>query len=137
MKVKVDWKPNMRFDGVNQDGVTLTMDASSQHGGSGAGPSPMEAVLMAVAGCTGMDVISILNKMRAPLEKLLIEVDADRAADHPKVFTAIRIRYLASGPGLAEDQVSKAVSLSQEKYCSVAAMLGKAAKISYEVVVTG
>ncbi len=137
MKVNVDWKPSMRFEGVNPEGVTLTMDASPKHGGSGAGPSPMETVLMAAAGCSGMDVISILNKMRAPIEKLRIEVDADRAADHPKVFTAVRMRYIASGPGLAEEQVRKAVSLSQEKYCSVVAMLGKAAELSYEVVVEG
>jgi len=111
------------------------MDAMPEHGGTGAGPSPMQTVLIALAGCTGMDVVSILRKMRAPLDGLTISVSAERAAEHPKVFTRIHLRYEFSGRALLREQVEKAVSLSQEKYCSVAAMLRHSAEITYEVAI--
>jgi len=95
----------------------------------------MESVLIALAGCTGMDVVSILRKMRAPLAGMRIEVNAQRAPEHPKVFTQIHVRYVAWGEGLQHDQVEKAATLSQEKYCSVSAMLKKTADLTYEVVV--
>lgn len=135
MNVTVDWRSGKRFVGHNAEGATLVMDAAPEHGGSGAGPTPMETVLLALAGCTGIDVVNILGKMRAPLERLRIEVAAQRAETHPKVFTGIHLRYLASGPGLDPEQVHRAVVLSKEKYCSVSAMLAKTAAVTYEVVV--
>ncbi|MBM3471529.1 MAG: OsmC family protein [Armatimonadetes bacterium] len=137
MNISVSWTPGMRFDATAPEGTHFAMDAHREFGGSGAGPTPMETVLAALAGCTGMDVVSILKKMRAPLEALTIEVSAERAADHPKVFTAIHLRYRASGAGLQKEQVEKAANLSEERYCSVAAMLGQAARITYEVIVEG
>ncbi|MDR5694891.1 MAG: OsmC family protein [Armatimonadota bacterium] len=125
----------MRFDGFASSGSSITLDAHPDHGGSGAGPTPMESVLIALAGCTGMDVVSILRKMRAPLAGMRIEVNAQRAPEHPKVFTQIHVRYVAWGEGLQHDQVEKAATLSQEKYCSVSAMLKKTADLTYEVVV--
>jgi putative redox protein len=95
----------------------------------------MQAVLISLAGCTGMDVVSILRKMRAPLEGLTMEVDAERATEHPKVFTKIHLRYRAWGAGLEDEPVRRAVDLSQEKYCSVSAMLKKSVPITYDVVV--
>lgn len=135
MKVEARWTSGMRFDGTNSDGRGIVMDAHPQHSGTAGGPSPMETLLMALAGCTGMDVIPILHKMRAPVERLTIEVTADRADTHPKVLTAIRLRYVAAGPGLRREQVEKAVGLSQEKYCSVSAMLRKAVPVTYETAV--
>lgn len=135
MDISVSWTPGMRFDATAPEGTHFAMDAYRDFGGSGAGPTPMEALLAALAGCTGMDVVSILKKMRAPLEALTIDVSAERAADHPKVFTAIHLRYRASGAGLQKEQVEKAVNLSEERYCSVAAMLRHAARITYEVIV--
>ncbi len=135
MDVQVVWTPPRRFDGRSlETGARLTMDARPDAGGTGAGPSPMETVLMALAGCTGIDVVGILTKMRAPLEGLVIDVSADRAADHPKVFTAIRLRYVAWGPGLQREQVERAVRLSEEKYCAVSAMLRKTATITVDIV---
>jgi putative redox protein len=123
----------MRFDGINRGGTGITMDTDPTHGGDETGPTPMESLLMALAGCTGMDVMPILHKMRAPVDSLTIGVSAKRAMDHPKVFTDIHLRYVATGRGLQHGQLQRAVRLSQEKYCSVAAMLRKAATITYEV----
>jgi putative redox protein len=134
MNVNVTWHAPMRFDGEAEDGTRLVMDALPQHGGTGAGPSPMQTVLIAVAGCTGMDVVSMLSKMRAPLERLAIAVAAERATEHPKVFTKIHLRYEFSGSNLQREQVEKAVTLSMDKYCSVSAMLKKAAAVTYEIV---
>jgi putative redox protein len=125
----------MRFDGETGDGTRIVMDAMPEHGGTGAGPSPMQTVLMAMAGCTGMDVVSILRKMRAPLDALTISVSAERAAEHPKLFTKIHLRYEFSGQGLLREQVEKAVALSLEKYCSVAAMLGRSATVTHEIAI--
>jgi putative redox protein len=134
MKVNVTWHAPMRFDAEAEGGTRVVMDALPQHGGTAAGPSPMQTVLAAVAGCTGMDVVSILNKMRAPLERLAIGVEAERATEHPKIFTKIHVRYEFSGPNLQREQVEKAVALSVEKYCSVTAMLRKAAEVTHEIV---
>jgi putative redox protein len=136
MQVRARWTSGMRFDGANADGLGVVMDAHPEHGGAGGGPAPMETLLLALAGCTGMDVISILRKMRAPLDGLMIEVSAERAVEHPRVFTAIHLRYVATGDGLQAAQVNKAAALSQEHYCSVSAMLRKAAPVTYDVVVT-
>lgn len=133
MRTEVTWQGGMRFGA----GDRWVMDASPEHGGSGAGPTPMETVLIALAGCTGMDVITILQKMRAPLAGLRIEVEAERADDHPRVFTAIHLRYHLSGEGLKPEQVVRAVALSQERYCSVSAMLRASARVSYQVFLNG
>jgi putative redox protein len=136
MKVHVAWKPPVRFDAVADAGASAVMDVLPEHGGTGAGPSPMQAVLMAVAGCTGMDVVSILKKMRAPVEGLTIAVEAERATEHPKIFTKIHLRYEFAGEGLQRDQLEKAVSLSLEKYCAVHAMLHHAVQFTHEIVMS-
>jgi putative redox protein len=135
MHVQAQWTSGMRFEGANADGLGVVMDADPQHGGTAGGPSPMETLLLALAGCTGMDVVPILQKMRAPVDRFTIEVTADRAGTHPKVLTAIHLRYVAAGPGLRAEQVEKAVALSQDKYCSVSAMLRKAASVTYDTTV--
>ncbi len=133
---KVEWTAPMRFEGFAEGVGSVLMDSQREYGGTGAGPTPMQTVLLALAGCTGMDVVSILKKMRAPLDGLTIEVSAERATEHPKVFTQIHLRYLVRGAGLQEEDVRKAIDLSREKYCSVSAMLRAMATITYEVVVT-
>jgi len=133
---KVVWTAPMRFEGFAEGVGAIVMDSAREHGGTSAGPTPMQTVLLALAGCTGMDVVAILKKMRAPLEGLTIEVSAERATEHPKVFTRIHLRYLLRGAGVREEDARKAISLSQEKYCSVAAMLRATATITHEVVVT-
>src|SRR5262249_26356830 len=135
MDVKVQWDCAMLFRGSTPATATIMMDAHPEHGGTNAGPTPMETLLMALAGCTGMDVIQILKKMRAPVEQLAIEVHAERAADHPRVLTAIHLRYVASGKGLEPTQVMRAVALSLDRYCSISAMLRKAVSLTSDVVV--
>ncbi|HLW49015.1 MAG TPA: OsmC family protein [bacterium] len=135
MKIDARWTDGMRFEATNADGLRVVMDAHPEHGGIAGGPAPMETLLMALAGCTGMDVIPILRKMRAPVNRFAIEVTAERAETHPRVLTAIRLRYVVEGPGLRVEPVETAVALSQEKYCSVSAMLRKAAPITYETAV--
>ena len=131
MNARVRWTVGMQFAGLAESGGSMTMDARPEHGGKGAGPSPMETVLLALGGCTGMDVIDILGKMRAPLSGLEIAIAADRADEHPRVFTRIALEYVFVGDGLRPEQVSRAVELSQERYCSVSAMLRKAAPLTY------
>jgi len=136
MDVQVRWVSPKRFDGLSPSGATLILDAPPESGGAGAGPSAMEALLMSLAGCTGSDVVEVLRKMRAPLAALEIAVTADRAAEHPRVFTRIHVRYMVWGEGLQREQVERAVSLSVEKYCSVSAMLRKTADLTYEFAVS-
>jgi putative redox protein len=131
MDATVRWTREMQFTGTGAAGTTITMDSRPEHGGRGAGPSPMETVLLALGGCTGMDVISVLNKMRARLDGLEIRVTADRAEEHPKVFTRIALEYVFTGATLRPDQVTRAVELSQTRYCSVSAMLRWGAELTY------
>ena len=111
------------------------MNVLSEKCGDKSGPTPMETVLSALTACSGMDVAGILMKMRAPLEGLEITAEAERATEHPKVFTRIHLHYDAWGAGLQEEQVRRAVSLSLDTYCSVAAMLRQTALITHEIVV--
>ena len=130
MNATLRWEGGMRFGGVAESGGKLTLDARSEHGGTGQGPSPMETLLLALAGCTGMDVVSVLGKMRAPVAGLEIRVSGDRRDEHPRVFTHIRLEYIFQGAGLTPEQVSRAVELSQTKYCSVSAMLRASAELT-------
>lgn len=134
MKVDVEWTPPMLFEGLAESQAQAVM-ASRRAGEVPAGPSPMETLLMALCACAGMDVVEILEKMRANLADLHIEADAERAPDPPRVFTKIHLRFQMWGAGLTREQGERAVSLSLEKYCSVGAMLRSTAQISAEVVV--
>ncbi len=131
MTATVRWTNRMQFAGAGAAGTTITMDARPEHGGMDAGPSPMETVLLALGGCTGMDVVSVLQKMRAPMEGLEIQISAERAEEHPRVFTRIALQYTFVGAGLRPEQVSRAVELSQTRYCSVSAMLRQVAALTY------
>lgn len=131
MKVKVNWEGKMRFEAVGDSGHTVVMDTAPSMGGEDQGPRPMEMVLMALGGCTGIDVVAIMNKQRAPIDRLEIEIDAERAAEEPRVFTSAVIKYHIWGSDVAEDKVRRAIELTQEKYCSVLHMVNKTAKIDY------
>jgi len=132
--VTVYWTPPRRFAGIGAVGAPVAMDARPEHAGEGSGPMPMETLLMALAGCTGMDVAGVLEKMRIPLTTLTVSVSGERADTHPKVFTRIHIRYEAGGPSLTSAQLERAVRLSHEKYCSVAAMLRPTVSMTHEIV---
>jgi putative redox protein len=109
----------------------VTMDGPEEFGGSNAGARPKELVLMGLAGCTASDVVSILQKKRAPLAGYEMNLRAPEAADHPKVFTSIHIEYVFYGDGLNAADVERAIELSTEKYCSVSAMLKTAVPITH------
>jgi putative redox protein len=125
-----DWKHGNTFEGVAENGNKILFDADSAHT---HGPSPMEAVLMALCGCTSVDVVSILKKKRQPLTGLRVSAVAEQAPSPPRVFTAIKLTYAVSGK-LSRKAVEDAVALSKEKYCSVSLMLEKAATIDYDIV---
>src|SRR5258708_4765337 len=125
-----DWKHDDVFEGKAENGNTIVLDADAAHT---HGPSPMEAVLMALCGCTSVDVVGILQKKRQPLTGLRVSAIATQADAPPRVFTHIKLTYAVHGK-LSRKAVEDAVSLSKNKYCSVSLMLEKAAKIEYEIV---
>jgi len=121
--------------GRGQSNHWVVMDGPVKFQGAEAGTRPMELVLISLAGCTGMDVISLLQKMRVRYNDLKIDVEAKRAEEHPKVYTEIVLHYHFYGKDPPMDKLEKAVDKSQNKYCSVTAMLAKTAKISYDIQV--
>lgn len=126
-----DWTEGDIFSGSVEDGAPVTFDAGSAHD---RGPSPMQAVLMALCACTSVDVVSILRKKRQPLARLRVTAEAEQAAEAPRVFTRIRLVYAVGGAGLSRKAVEDAVALSKQKYCSVSLMLEKAAPVEYAIV---
>jgi putative redox protein len=125
-----EWKHGEVFEGTTGNGNTIVMDGDRAHE---HGPSPMEAVLMALCACTSVDVVSILKKKRQDLSGLRVTASAEQAAAPPRVFTHILLTYAVRGK-LSRKAVEDAVSLSKNKYCSVSKMLEKAAVIEYEIV---
>jgi putative redox protein len=122
----------MSFD-ADLDGHHIVMDASSEFGGEEKGPRPKQILLASLGGCTGMDVVSLLGKMRVEYEGFTITAQAEASSEHPKAYTNIHLIYEFRGKGLPEDKLRKAVDLSQERYCPVSAMLRQAAKLTYEI----
>lgn len=135
VEVKVAWAGDMKFSAESKSGANVMMETGVKYGGSGKDPTPMEAVAMALAGCSGMDIVMILKKMKVDLKKLEIKVEARRRDGEPSYFEDIKMIFTASGDGLTEEQLDKAASLSVDKYCSVAAMLRDKAAITYETKV--
>ncbi len=131
-RVTTSWQSKMSFD-ADLDGHHLVMDASSEFGGEEKGPGPKQMLLAALGGCTGMDVVSLLGKMRVEYEGFTITAQGEASSEHPKVYTSIHLIYEFRGKSLPEDKLRKAVDLSQERYCSVSAMLRQAAKLTYEI----
>ena len=127
------WRERMTFDATTTAGHQLVIDAAPPSG-DGRGPKPIELLLTALAGCTAMDVLSILQKKREPVEGLEVFVEGTRAADHPMIYTDIAIVYRVRG-NVKPDSVERAIELSTTKYCGVHAMLHHSAKITtrYEI----
>jgi len=133
MKAEVINVKGLTFIGKAESNHWMVMDGSKEFGGFEAGIKPMEAVLVALGGCTGMDVVSILNKMKVDFDSFEILIDTERAEEHPKVFTKIHLTYRFKGKNLPKEKIEKAVKLSQERYCSVSAMLRKSADVDWKV----
>jgi putative redox protein len=129
MIAKTVWKKEMEFDGQSESGQHVVFDGDATHI---KGPSPMEAVLMALCACTSVDVVSILEKKREPLTSLTVSATAEQSAAPPRVFTKIRLTYLIGG-AVSKKAAEDAVVLSKSKYCSVSKMLEKSAQIDFTI----
>ncbi len=131
-EVNLSWAGDMTFE-TELNGHKITIDASPEVGGHDKGPRPKPFVLLALAGCTGMDVVLILKKMRVKYDSLNIKVEGDLTEEDPKTFEAMKVIYEFTGTNLPMDKIEKAVSLSEEKYCGVSAMYKKAIPLSTEI----
>ncbi len=129
MAVTLELVEGMRFNAVGGAGKKILLDSSPDFGGADAGPTPMELMLMALGGCTGMDVIELLRKMRQQVTGYQVRVEGERAGEHPKVYTSIKVEHVVVGENLDPAKVHRAVELSATRYCPASAMLKKAARI--------
>ena len=120
----------MRFDAQATSGYSVTLDSRELGSGQGSGFSPMEMLLVGLAGCTGMDVLSILRKKRQDVTGYEVHVQGIRADTHPKVFVEINVEHLVTGHNIQPAAVARAIELSETRYCGAAAMLGKVARIT-------
>jgi putative redox protein len=133
-KVNVTWTSSMAFE-AEVNGFKIALDADEKVGGKNTGPRPKPLSLVSLGGCTGMDVVSILDKMRVIPEYFNVEVSGELTEEHPKYYHKLHIRYIFRGKNLPMDKLEKAVNLSQERYCGVSEMFRKAATITHEIVV--
>jgi len=132
MKARVKWVEQASFLGETESGHGVVMDAAPAAGGRNLGPRPMEMLLLGAGGCTSIDVVSILKKSRQAVSDCYVELDAERAAEDPKVFTKIHMHFVVKGRDIKRDVVERAIKLSAEKYCSASIMLGKTAEMTHD-----
>ena len=132
MNARIKWVENVCFIGESGSGHAIVMDGAPEGGGRNLGPRPMETVLIGTGGCTAYDVVHILRKARAAVSDCVLEIESQRAADDPKVFTKIHFHFIVSGKALKRQQVERAIHLSAQKYCSASIMLGKTAEITHD-----
>lgn len=131
-KVDCTWKGDMAFE-ANVNDFKILMDAGEAVGGKNAGPRPKPLTLASLGGCSGMDVVSILKKMRVELDYFNIEIDGTLTEEHPKYYHKIHLVYSFKGTDLPLDKIEKAVNLSQDRYCGVSELLKKGVEISFEI----
>jgi len=129
--IKVKWIDGLRFVASDDKDHSIVMDVSKEHGGEGSGFGPMQLLLAAFGGCTGIDVVEVLRKQRQKLEGLEITVSGERVSEPPRVYDKVHVEYKLKGKDLQEEAVKRATQLSQDKYCSVGATLKGKAKITY------
>ena len=137
MNISVNWIDGMLMVGKSHSGHSITMDGPPEIGGNNLGVRPMEMLLLGVAGCTMIDVVTTLKKMRQNLTNCETKLSAERADEHPKVFTDIHIQFIVKGQDLDPKKVEKAITLSAEKYCSASIMLGETASITHDFEIVG
>jgi len=132
MKMRIKWVEGVSFLAQTESSHSILMDGAPEGGGRNLGPRPMETVLAGTGGCTAYDVVTILRKARQAISDCVVELDAQRAAEDPKVFTRIHFHFIVSGRNVDPKHVERAIHLSAEKYCSASIMLGKTAVISHD-----
>ncbi|MCK4678648.1 MAG: OsmC family protein [Bacteroidales bacterium] len=134
IKVNIDWMEDMAFE-TEINGHKLILDADESVGGKDRGPRPKPLTLVSLGGCTGMDVVSILNKMRVNFESCRVSIEAEQTDEHPKYYHKIHLTYIFKGNDLPMAKLDKAVNLSQDRYCGVSTMLRNRAELTYEIVI--
>jgi putative redox protein len=122
MKSELKLEKGMRLAGINELGLITYFDTHPEVGGEDTAPTPLEVMLQSLAGCTAMDVISMLRKRRKTIDDFSIDLEAERAQEHPKVFTKVKMTYNLKSPDATVEEFKNVITLSQEKYCSVSAM---------------
>ncbi|MGE5841776.1 MAG: OsmC family protein [Deltaproteobacteria bacterium] len=130
VKAKIEWKGRMQFVGQADNSPSVTLDDSDGK----TGPTPMEMVLMGIAGCTAMDVISIMRKKRAEVTGFQVHIAGERAEDHPKRYTKISIEFVIEGKSLSPKDVERSIELSATRYCSAIASVSAPVETSYRIV---
>ena len=133
MKIRVKWVEQVSFVAESGSGHALVVDGAPEAGGRNLGMRPMELLLAGAATCSAFDVVWILRRARQPVADCVVDAEAERAPEEPRVFTRIHLRYAVAGRGLDPRQVERAVKLSKEKYCSATIMLGATAEITYDI----
>ena len=131
--VEINWQEKMAFE-VEVAGHKLIIDAGEKVGGENKGPQPKPFMLVALGGCTAMDVVSILKKMRVELDDFKVRVEGDLTEEHPKHFNKMKVIYEFTGKNLPKAKIEKAVNLSEERYCGVSASYKKAMELSSEII---
>ena len=132
MKTRIKWNDGMSFLAESGSGHVVLMDGPPEAGGRNLGPRPMEMLLMGTGGCAAFDVVLILQKSRQDISDCVVEIEAERAPQEPKVFTHIHFHFILTGKKLNPQQVERAIVLSAEKYCSASIMLGKTARLTHD-----
>ena len=132
--IKAQWLNGLSFE-TEVDGHKIYMDTAAEHGGKNLGPRPKLMMMVALAGCTGMDVVAILKKMRENVEELSVEVQGDVTEEHPKRFEGMKVIFRVKGKGINLKNVEKAVNLSSTRYCGVSTNYKEAFDITYEIII--
>jgi putative redox protein len=131
MTVRATLETGMRFDVETGSGHHVILDAAEHNGGQNSGPQPMEMLLVALAGCSGMDILSILRKKRQDITGYELRIHGMRAEEHPKVFLDITVEHIFTGHNIRSEAVERAIELTEERYCGASAILGKTATIGH------
>ena len=132
--ISTKWLNDLAFE-AEVDGHKIYMDSSMEHGGKNTGPRPKPLMMVALAGCTGMDVAAILKKMKEELEEFSVDVEGIVSEDHPKRFLEMKVVYRVKGKDIKRENVERAVHLSTTKYCGVSANYSKAFPITHEIII--
>lgn len=135
-QITLNWKKESTFETV-LNGHTVTIDTSAENGGNDEGVRPKALMLVAMAGCSGLDVVSLFKKMRVRFESLSIDVKAELSDNIPAIYTSFDVTYLVAGNVEDSTKIEKAIRLSQEKYCGVSIMMRKIAPIAYRILLNG
>jgi putative redox protein len=132
MKAKITWKGQRSFSAETGSGHSVMMDGAPEQGGRNLGPRPMEMMLLALGGCTAFDIVMILEKSREQITGCEVELEGERAAEDPKVYTRVKLIYTLTGKNLKPAAVERAIKLSADKYCSASKMFETTAKLEHE-----